>query len=234
MICIFGSLEFYLHTSLWSKSHYEYIPIKPTTVGQEDWGREGDGGEELLWFRFELPWIHLDSLGFTWTHSNALGLPWSYLDSLGVAGLHWTHSESYELPVIFLAGTETRWMTCLATMFREKQRPWPTFRLQTKIQTFLRRTAEVSTHHEHDWSFWFFRVLSTHLTKIQMTFWINTYVYIYMYIWGVLFVKVRWSSPKTLRTFQHLYVFFGTAGNLCLPLSPATQTKHVEFYIIKK
>ena len=47
-----------------------------------------------------------------------------------------------ELPVLFLAGTQTRWMTCLATMFREKQRPWPTLRLKKQVQIFVRRAAE--------------------------------------------------------------------------------------------
>ncbi len=47
-----------------------------------------------------------------------------------------------ELPVLFLAGTQTRWMTCLATIFREKQRPWPTLRLNKQVQIFVRRAAE--------------------------------------------------------------------------------------------
>ena len=61
------------------------IPIKPTKVGQQDWG---EAVEIHLVVSLRFIWTHLDSLGPTWIHLDSLGFTRTHLDSLKFTRTH--------------------------------------------------------------------------------------------------------------------------------------------------
>jgi hypothetical protein len=59
------------------------IPIRPTSIGKEDWG---EGGSQLVsLISLELTGPPLQSFGFTWSHLVSLGPTWSHLDTLSLS-----------------------------------------------------------------------------------------------------------------------------------------------------
>ena len=183
-------------------------------------------------------WTPLDSLGLTWIHVNSLERTWSPLVLLGLTWSRWTPLDSFGIirTPCYISGWDGDPLDDLSSdHVSRKTKTLANIQVTNKNPNIFTSHSR-SIYAPRTWLVILVLQSSIYTPHKDPNDILNKYIciYIYMYIWGVLFVKVRWSSPKTLRTFQHLYVFFGTAGNLCLPLSPATQTKHVEFYIIKK